>query len=247
MKAARTRTKPAIVQSVERLHATTAVKKDMCPVNAQHLRKKNHATAVGKPAIFLVTVVMQLAVEAWAVEEAIVVVEAEAKNATSVERLGTSLATVWSPEAEEATEEAIAPVDTAAAMVVVRRTPATLVEDTDICRGTALKARSVTTVRCSPSPPGEFPVLIPCRRRGGPSEPRLPFRDDIGTRMLQVQAARTRPGGMSCIVIRHDTCFNFATIHGFYLGYCSSPHLSTSMAYHACIGTTGTLNASQFE
>lgn len=142
------------VQSEGRLRATIAARRDTLAANAPHQQKKSPATAAARLAIFHETVVMQLVVGEWvAVAVAVEDMEAEPqadKSAINVAKSDTSHVTVWSPG--EGVVVTAVDMDQAATGVVedMADAPKILaipVAVTGICRETALRDKSVTTVR----------------------------------------------------------------------------------------------------
>jgi len=119
-------------------------------VNATHLKRRNHATAVGKLATSRATALtLVLAVEELQVARADTLVAGVAKSATNAARLDTLLVTAPKDRMEEDTavraKAVTVVVDTEA--VVGKARPATRVEDTVTCLVTAHKVKNATTVR----------------------------------------------------------------------------------------------------
>ena len=130
----------------------------MLAVNATHPKRRNHATAVGKPvishaiALTLVLVAEELQV---AQEGTLVAVVAEvARNATNAARLDTLPVTAPRDRTEEEVvvdptavrAKAVTVVAMAAAAALVKDRPVTLAADTATCLATARKVKSATIV-----------------------------------------------------------------------------------------------------
>lgn len=140
------------VQSEGRLRATIAARRDTLAANAPHQQKRSPATAAARLAIFHETVVMQLVVGEWvAVAGEDMEAEPQAdKSAINVAKSDTLHVTVWSPG--EGVVVTAVDMDQAATGVVedMADAPKILaipVAVTGICRETALRDKSVTTVR----------------------------------------------------------------------------------------------------
>lgn len=120
---------------------------------------------------------------------------AEARNATSAARSATSLATVLKVvlEATEAVDTAAEVAMAADTEAVAHNRLATLAVVTDTCLATAPRARNATTV--SPRDQSSSSRLTKTyRRRSRSPQPRLSLGGDVGTCLLQMQAAGTRSG-----------------------------------------------------
>jgi hypothetical protein len=193
----------------------------MSPANAPKLRSPSPATDADKKAtspanaqIKSLVVVVVAGVPAVVVEADTLAVAEAVKNATNVVKSVTLLATA-TKVVVEATKVVAAEVATVVAMaadmvaveVVVEAVaevrPATLVVGLVTCPGTAPKARSATTVSelCADSLQDTDRWF---RWRSWSSLPRLPVRAVQRARLLQVQAARPRPGFLPQLTSHHD-------------------------------------------
>ena len=188
-----------IVQSAAPQPATIAVRKVTSVVNAALPRRTNRAIAAVKLVTSRASVPTppeEPHLEAWAAaippaEEA----AAAARSATNAEKLAILLVTAPKvvPEATQVVDTLEAEGTAAATGLDAHNKPATPAADTDTCLVIAPRDRNATTVSLPLSlSSGQADRII--RRRSWPFESRLPIGAYVRTRLLQVQATRTRPG-----------------------------------------------------
>lgn len=148
------RIKLVIAQSVALQPATIAARKVTLVVNAMPRKKRNHATAVGKPvishAIALIPVLVAEELQV-ALADTLVAAAEVVKSATNAARSDTLLATVLKDHTEEGMADRAKAVTVgvmeAEAELVKEDRLATRAEDTATCLAIAPKVKSATTVR----------------------------------------------------------------------------------------------------
>lgn len=187
-----------IVQSAAPQPATIAERKVTSVVNAAPLRKTSHVIAAAKLATSRASVPTppeELHLEAWAAAIPSAEEVAAARSVTNAEKLAILLVTAPKvvPEATRVVDTLEAEGMAAATGLDAHSRPATPAADTDTCLVIAPRDRNATTV--------SLPLSLSCgqadriiRRRSWPFESRLPIGAYVRTRLLQVQATRTRPG-----------------------------------------------------
>ena len=166
-------------------------------MNAPSRPKKSHATDAARPVISPATVRTRVPGEASAAGAPVDSLLQVAKSATSVARWATSRVTARKVEEASALVAMVGVVATVEATHAVARL-VTLAEASDICLETAPKVKNATTV--SPTlrrPVGVAKTNVLARRRGGPSEPRVPSGSQLRAGLLQVQAAWACPSRLS--------------------------------------------------
>lgn len=187
-----------IVQSAAPQPATTAVRKATSAANAAPPKRINHAIAAVKSGTSRASVLIppeEHLPEAWAAAIPVAEEVAAARSATNAEKSATLLVTAPKvvPEATRVVDTLEAEGMAAATGLDAHNKPATPAADTDTCLVIAPRDRNATTVSLPLSlSSGQADRII--RRRSWPFEPRLPIRTYVRTRLLQVQATRTRPG-----------------------------------------------------
>ena len=167
-------------------------------MNAAPLRKISRVIAAVKSGTSRASVPTppeELHPEAWAA--AILAAEevAAAKSVTNAEKLAILLVTVPKvvPEATRVVDTLEAEGMAAATGLDAHSRPATPAADTDTCLVIAPRGRNATIVSLPLSlSSGQADRII--RWRSWSFEPRLPIGAYVRTRLLQVQATRTRPG-----------------------------------------------------